>query len=441
MKFDNPTVTRIVSGFLGICILLYVIYQAFGFSFSSVKTETAMYTQISDSIDVSAWFVRDETIVSSSYTGTTSFIASEGEKVATGDVIAEVYYSSGDASVQRQIEQIDAEISSLEKLVQTQDTYSADSELLGTQINAEIDNLVQSIAKGELDYISDYKNELQYLISKKKIVTGQEDTSVYSERITELEEEKDELESGLENIGYISSPSSGYFISSTDGYEGSFDFDNIEDITVSDLENIEQTSVVDEDDIKIAEGFTWYITAIIDEDEKIKLGDKSSVKIEILNADVSQIPATVVSINEDEETGNYALVLSCNYNTEEIIPMRYEEIQIIIAQYEGILVNPNAVYFEDVEETVTDEDGNITETIIHENVMGVYIKYGQKITFVQVFSDINVNNYLLCKTSLTDEEKALLYTKNTLSLYDEIIVEGSNLYDGKFLWLCEGKLF
>ena len=51
--------------------------------------------------------------------------------------------------------------------------------------------------------------------------------------------------------------------------------------------------------------------------------------------------------------------------------------------------------------------------------------------FVQIFSDITVNGYAICHTELTEEEQELLVTDKTIQLYDEIVVEGTDLYDGK----------
>ena len=90
------------------------------------------------------------------------------------------------------------------------------------------------------------------------------------------------------------------------------------------------------------------------------------------------------------------------------------------------------IYFEDVIERVEDENGEVTE-IVHENVKGVFIKYGSRVNFVQVFSDITVNGYAICKTELSEEEKASLVTGSTITQYDEVIVNGDDLYDGKIL--------
>ena len=50
---------------------------------------------------------------------------------------------------------------------------------------------------------------------------------------------------------------------------------------------------------------------------------------------------------------------------------------------------------------------------------------------MQIFSDATINGYAICKVSLSTEEREQLVTSTTIQLYDEVIVEGTDLYDGK----------
>ena len=74
-----------------------------------------------------------------------------------------------------------------------------------------------------------------------------------------------------------------------------------------------------------------------------------------------------------------------------------------------------------------------TVTQVAENVRGVYVLYGGQLEFVQVFTDHSVNGYAICKTELSSEEQAALVTSSTIQLYDQVVVEGTDLYDGKVI--------
>ena len=137
-------------------------------------------------------------------------------------------------------------------------------------------------------------------------------------------------------------------------------------------------------------------------------------------------------MNPDEETGGAALIIQCTYVNSDLIAARKEPLRININDYAGVLVNEKAIHFEDVTVYETDADGNEI-SVVHENVRGVFIKSGSRLRFVQVFSDATVNGYAICKVSLSESEKKQLVTEKTIQLYDEVVVGGTDLYDGKIL--------
>lgn len=420
---------RIIFTLLGILILIYVIKQASLINFNSVSTETAIYTQMDDTIDTTAWIVRNETVITENYSGVISCNFNDGDKVSDGSYVATVYGGEDDVTSQSALTQIENEIEALEKLKDVEDYYSSSTEGLGTSINSSIDSAMLNVMENDFSSISQIKSDLQYLLNQKRIVIGEEDTDDFASLIAELENEKLEILSQTTGVtDYIKTDVSGYFISSLDGYENSFDYDDIENITVDDIESVEQGDISSNAICKISEDFSWYVITTISEQEKIKIESKSSVYIEIPFATTQKIPAEVVSINKDEDTGTYALVLRCTYMSEELSSIRNEAIKIIVNSYSGVLVNESAIYFEDV--IGTDEDGN---EVVYSNVKGVYVLYASKMTFVQIFSDSTINGYAICKTQLDTDEKELLVTSSTIDVYDQVVIGGSNLYDGKII--------
>ena len=95
-------------------------------------------------------------------------------------------------------------------------------------------------------------------------------------------------------------------------------------------------------------------------------------------------------------------------------------------------MDEKAIRFSDVTAYETDEDGNEIE-VVYEDVMGVYVKYGSRLRFVQVFSDATVNGYAICKTTLSTAEREQLVTSRTIQMYDEVVTGGTDLYDGKII--------
>lgn len=432
LKLNNQYIRRIGATALGLLLLSYIGYQVFRSNYKGLVTETAMYAEMPDSIQVSGWAVRDEANVVSNSGGVLNYRVSDGEKVAKGSVIADLYSTEDSAVAQTQLEQINGEISSLETLMRVGENYSSAVDKVGGQINIAMVNYLSSARKGEYRGISQNRDRLQYVLNQKKIITGEESADSYQSRLQELKDEQSRLQSlALGTTGDVQSPESGYFTSVADGYENAFDIENIADISPRDIEALQQKQVPSGAVGKIAKDFKWYVVAAIDEQQKIKLEGIENVKIQLPLVTTEKIPAQLIAVNQDEGSGSYAMVLECDYMSAEISALRNETMQIITHEYSGVLVNQKAIRFSNVTAKTDSENGETPE--ITENVKGVYVKRGGSIRFVQIFTDVSINGYAVCKLELNEEEQNLLVTSDTIQLYDEVITEGTDLYDGKLI--------
>ena len=142
------------------------------------------------------------------------------------------------------------------------------------------------------------------------------------------------------------------------------------------------------------------------------------------------VEAEIVAINQETYESDAAVVLCCSTVSGEYINARHETVEIELKSYAGVMVRQDAIRFEDVTEVVENEDGT-TREVLHENVKGVYVLVGSRLEFVQIFSEVSANGYVVCKTELSDND--VLLTEHTLRLYDKVVVKGSDLYDGKIL--------
>ncbi|MGI6255621.1 MAG: HlyD family efflux transporter periplasmic adaptor subunit [Acutalibacter sp.] len=420
---------------LALLVLIYVGYQAYMATHRALQTETAMYGEVSDVIQSQGFIVRNETVVPGNTSGVLSYRLSDGARVAAGGVIADVFSSESDASAQREIEQLDREIQNLQALAGPSDYVVANPSMLGDQIYSAVEDIVKGVNQNDFSQLTTWKEELLNALTRRQLVTGEESAGDFAQRVSELESRRSTLEAQAgDAVGTIQAPTAGYFISSVDGLENAVSVDDVEDLTVSQVEELlsQEPSANSSAAGKICQDFNWYVACIFNEDEMIHLEGVENVSLDIPFASTEKIPATVVAKNYDEESGNTAVIFQCSYMDSEIASVRNEAVQVTVATYSGVLVNERALRFEDVEYTTTDEDGN-TVTKVQENVRGVYVLYGGQLEFVQVFTDHSVNGYAICKTELSSEEQAMLVTKSTIQLYDQIVVEGTDLYDGKIV--------
>lgn len=420
---------------LAVLLLIYVGYQVYLAAHKGLTTEPAMYATVSDTVNTTGFAIRNEQPISASYSGVISYQISDGTRVEKGGTIAEVYATEADAMAQNQIARIDSEIKSLSTLSTSGEHYVANPDLISTQINTSLEGVSSAIRLNHFSQLPDLKQNLLLAFNRKQIITGAESAEDYSSRIDALENEKADIAASAGNaIDSITADIAGYFISSTDGLEASYDIGKIQYMTAPEAKTLLEKGKGEGSGAlgKICTDFNWYLVCVLTDNEVVKFEDVTNVSVDIPFATTEKIPAQVIAKNRDASTGDTAVVLECSYMDSDLALVRNETIQINVHTYSGVLVNEKAIRFSDVPYTETDEDGNVTEKV-QKNVKGVYIKYGGRLEFVQIFSDKTVNGYAICKTELNEDEAAALVTENTIQLYDEVVTEGTDLHDGKIV--------
>ena len=125
-------------------------------------------------------------------------------------------------------------------------------------------------------------------------------------------------------------------------------------------------------------------------------------------ASSARCSAAVQELTRDEDAGLAKLVVSCQTVNAEILSFGVETAQIDLKTYEGIRIDKAALHIVDGQR-------------------GVYVKYGNLQRFLKIETLYEDENYIL----IPDNGK--LGTDNEVRLYDEIIVQGTNLQDGKLL--------
>ena len=159
---------------------------------------------------------------------------------------------------------------------------------------------------------------------------------------------------------------------------------------------------------QIATGFSWRFYAVCDLDTAARFDGVTSVKISVPGKQNTPLAATVVEVTTDEDNGVAKLVFECQTINAEILSFGQETAQIDIKTYEGIRISKEALHI---------VGGN----------RGVYVKYGKLQRFLKITILYEDENYILIPAD------GAIGTDNEVRLYDEVIVQGTNLQDGKLL--------
>lgn len=420
---------KIVLVITAIVFSLYSCYQVYRMVYSPVRTETALFVTATDTIETTGYVIKDEEIISGNTNGVISYLVEDGERVEKNGKIAQLYSSAEDAIVDKQIKSLSTEIDRLNSINYSKNFSSGNPETIDKQIFNNMIGLISDVNKSEFTNICNNRNNLLYSINARQVMTGK--VNNFNDRISILKSQKSELEKNHRtNTGEIISPQSGYFVSKIDGYEGKIPYSSALSITPNQLK-----SSIKPDDIsnakavgKLMKSPNWYIACLIPSDKVTKLSAGKELTIELPFASTQSIPCVVAAINQPDKNGEAALVLRCDYMSRELSMVRNEPITINVDKYGGIRVSKKSLHESTVSGQITDESGNqISKT---QKVKGVYTLYGGELVFKQVELIYADKNYVICKLNI---DRNTNLTGKTVQLYDQVVTEGIDLYNGKII--------
>ena len=421
------TLTAVIIGFLALAAL-YVFYQAGQVLFPPNTYETALLATVEDTVDAQGVLLFSESYVAGD--GTLGYLVDDGERVSAGTAVAEVYSDASQAGLRQQLTQINDQIELLQK---SQNTTSAQLETLRKDRSAALYNLMDSLDRSNYEDTADQKES--YLLAQNKlwIVTGE--VANFSDQITSLVQQASNVQAQLGNPTQITAPQTGYFIRSSSSGRLNAGMEDILALDAVDLKAYLDSSpeiALDGCAGKIVSGFTWYYAGICTakQGEKLLGSDgkplKASVQIRFPGQVETPLKAKVTEVALDEESGLARFVLSCETINGDVLRLNKADAQIIIGESTGLRIRASAVHY-------LKDDGSEAEGQGENYIPGVYVKYGNLARFCKI-DPVDADH-----PQVTDGDYLIVLPSGTagsvsqVRLYDEIIVSGQNLYDGKLL--------
>lgn len=433
-KKDNGKRSQITKRILlGVAIALVLMYIVFLFittnflGSNNIVTETAYMSKAYDIVESRCMIARDEEYLPASSDGVLVYDVTDGGKVTGDGVIATAYATQEDVSAIQQAQELDQKIEYLESLNAVNASANVGIDTINGQINERLIAVMKSINVHDYGDISDAEEALMTSILRKQILTGEQGN--IEEKIAELKNERAAI-TVPSPVGTVKAGSAGYFVSKVDGYENTFDVSKLDEITVDDVENAAPAEIDPADYTgKIIKNVNWYLLCPVSADEATALSHADeTVKIRLPSAIDGEIPAKILRVNTFGDGERAVAILQCNYMSDALSKLREENIEIIVNEYEGLKISKSALHDDDITYTVEDDKGDDVEKT--ERVQGVYVEYGVELVFKQVVIDYSSDDYIICNPQ--PEDGALL-NGSTVSLYDKVVVEGGDLFDGKII--------
>ncbi|MBQ2419822.1 MAG: hypothetical protein II284_00310 [Clostridia bacterium] len=399
----NGKYTRILATSAGILLIVYLLYQTVFTSLSSIKTETAIAYTAEETISAEGYIIRDETIITSDDAkgGVLNYEIADGNRVAKGGKVAGVYKSERDVEIKAQIAELDNQISNLSVVCNMDMSNVTDLSRIDNQIKTGLIDLLDSVDGGDYSSLSAAADEYLTLLNKRLVAIGAETN--FSARLATLQSRKAELEAQLGTAIDITSESAGYFVSSIDGYENVLGTDSVKTLTKEQLESIKPEETKAENVIgKTVDSVDWYIATVLSFEDSLKFTEGQALRIRVPLQTATELPVTVEKINRDAASSETVIVFKCGYMNGELSLIRTQPLTIIVSSSEGLYVPNDA-------------------RRIVDNQMGVFVKTGNAVKFKPIEVIYNGTGFVICKKD------------GEFRLYDEVIVKGNDLYDGKIV--------
>lgn len=370
------------------------------------KTETVLSHSFTEDITFNGVYLRDETVIYSTGNGVISYEHEDGSRVGKSSVIARRFKSESDIRYRREIEQLEEQIAVLREAEKLIGTDTAQLETVTNEINEAHFAVASAAAAGDYSQVQDKKSALLKALCKREIAKGE--SSGYDERIRRLENRISELEAlAKEETQIIYADGAGYFVSGVDGYEGDFGYSDLEGLTAEKIKK----AIAEPDKAsggsaigKLVADFHWRMAAVLEESKMRGYYEGSTVKL-ITGASSEVLKADIISISSNGD-GTAIFVFQCDTMNAAVAGSRVGQFKMLFDSYGGLRVPKDAIY----------EDEN--------QQRGVYVAVGGTMYFRKIDVIYWGEEYVICAQKPTNDE-------GWLRLYDQIVVEGMNLYDGK----------
>ncbi len=393
---------------LSVFLVIYAGYQAWTFFYTPYKTEIAVTYSVNEAIHVNGIAVRTETVIEDQYGGSVSYIHEDAARVLKNKPVAYAHASSDTVKKMERAEELEKEIGLLEEASNGVSQLYGSSEFINDQIGNAVSAYSGAIAKGNYSDFSSIKDSLLLSVNKKTSITGE--ANKFEERIALLKAEYDELQNEInsDEANTVTSPKTGYFISSVDGFEELITKESLFEKSVSEIEEIinQEVAVSEEKIGKIADNYKWYyVISVSPEDaEKFNIGRKVSVNFDGLE---DSLKLEIYEKIEDETSENVIIVLLSQNFTPEVASLRQVSADIVFGTISGLRISSDSVRFDEQQQ------------------MGVFILDRSEVKFRAVDIIYSGNGYNVVKWNQG--------TKNALQLFDEVFVGGNDLYVGKVI--------
>ncbi|MDU2147907.1 MAG: HlyD family efflux transporter periplasmic adaptor subunit [Paeniclostridium sordellii] len=366
---------------------------------TTTKTLTLKNEMVEESFNKKGLIIRDEYVINSNFDGKVEYYLKDGDRVKKKEDIACVYSNEISDDDLKSLKNIKNDISSIENgdtAFIKKDIGNINKEISLISQKLQIELLNENIdVYGQIEKINKLIDDKNLLINSDLNDKSLKNKQVQEKEVTNLIDKNTEV---------FKSKNSGVVSYQFDGNEEKFNFDNINQIKIKDIEgtknnykDISKEKKLDKGEpiARIINNLKQFVAISCNEEEikKFKIGQKI-----ILSSDIEKINSKVYDIYKEGK--QYIVILEISEQNVEIYDTRIKEFDIIYKSIEGLKVPKKAV---------VNSDGK----------KGVYVVSE---TGDAKFVELKGTLYESEEYIVIDHYKNDINGVNTIKIYDEIIL-------------------
>ncbi|CEN24549.1 secretion protein [[Clostridium] sordellii] len=366
---------------------------------TTTKTLTLKNEMVEESFNKKGLIIRDEYVINSNFDGKVEYYLKDGDRVKKKEDIACVYSNEISDDDLKSLKNIKNDISSIENgdtAFIKKDIGNINKEISLISQKLQIELLNENIdVYGQIEKINKLIDDKNLLINSDLNDKSLKNKQVQEKEVTNLIDKNTEV---------FKSKNSGVVSYQLDGNEEKFNFDNINQIKIKDIEgtknnykDISKEKKLDKGEpiARIINNLKQFVAISCNEEEikKFKIGQKI-----ILSSDIEKINSKVYDIYKEGK--QYIVILEISEQNVEIYDTRIKEFDIIYKSIEGLKVPKKAV---------VNSDGK----------KGVYVVSE---TGDAKFVELKGTLYESEEYIVIDHYKNDINGVNTIKIYDEIIL-------------------
>ena len=402
-------IPKIYKRILAVCLcLLAAVYLGYHI-FKNLQEDISLFAvrpyTARDSATFTGYIFREETVLSARTSGLCHYRYYDGEKVGADKIVCEVY-RYGNADIAEKIDEYKKQIEILRR-----------SESLGRltveEVEKRISHLTFAISEkktaGDTAAADALSDELLVLMAKKDLLTSGK--ANYEAEIILLEAEISRIVSAFGSASeYVTTPYSGYFYAETDGFETIFTSEMAEDITLHTFDLLLQEAPRNTTGAigTLITSAKWYYVSKTDTENADGFIVGATYDCLFIDNGYSEtIPMKLVS--KETEDGEALLVFFSSSLPRDFDITRCQRMEAVREEHTGLRIPT---------EVVRVKDGVTYVYILRE---GAAYERAVDILWEQ-------NGYFIISPDFagTDDMKPI-------ALNDLIILDETDLYDGKFM--------